>query len=263
MAKDDIFFFTQNELVNELEKLINESKNELWLFTPYISLNQKFEYALRKRIDSSNWKVNVLCRSVQEKDFAQKSQRLFGELPNIEIRSNENLHAKVYVNDFDILITSMNLYSHSILHNIEFGVKIGYNNKGIIGNPIESLGEIAADTVDLISKKLLGKSKIGIDPLKELPHLFSISKLEYKKENGVVIEDNRPANKLSATQFSKKLGISKSDFDQRVEVLGLVKDRVITTKGKLAGLSIRIWNKANETSEYIVYPEDLDLNMSN
>lgn len=132
----------------------------MWLFTPYINLNQRFEYALRKRIDSSNWKVKVLCRSVQEKDFALKSQKLFCELPNIEIRSNENLHAKVYVNDFDILITSMNLYSHSILHNIEFGVKIGYNNKGIIGNPIESLGEIATDTADLISRKLLGKTKI-------------------------------------------------------------------------------------------------------
>ncbi|KYG77320.1 phospholipase D-like domain-containing protein [Roseivirga spongicola] len=263
MARDDVFFFTQNELVNELEKLIIESKKELWLFTPYINLNQRFEYALRKRIDSSNWKVKVLCRSVQEKDFALKSQKLFCELPNIEIRSNENLHAKVYVNDFDILITSMNLYSHSILHNIEFGVKIGYNNKGIIGNPIESLGEIATDTADLISRKLLGKTKIGVDPFKELPHLFRISKPEFKKENGVIIEDNLPTGKLSATKLSKKLGISKSDFDQKIKSLGLVDDKVITSKGKSAGLSMRVWKKENETSKYIVYPEDLDLDKSN
>lgn len=93
--------------------------------------------------------------------------------------------------------------------------------------------------------------------------MFRISKPEFKKENGVIIEDNLPTGKLSATKLSKKLGISKSDFDQKIKSLGLVDDKVITSKGKSAGLSMRVWKKENETSKYIVYPEDLDLDKSN
>jgi hypothetical protein len=47
----------------------------------------------------------------------------FKEFPNIEIRYEKRLHAKYFANDFDAIITSMNLYDYSQDNNIEAGVK--------------------------------------------------------------------------------------------------------------------------------------------
>ncbi len=50
-------------------------------------------------------------------------------LPNALIGFCENLHAKCYLNEKEALITSMNLYDYSQIHNYEMGMVVSQDEE--------------------------------------------------------------------------------------------------------------------------------------
>lgn len=118
-------FLTSNELNSEIEKLIENAKEDIVLISPYIKLHDRYASALRTKINDPNVQITVvfgkneedMSKSMKEEDF-----NFFKEFPNIEIRYEKRLHAKYYANEKASIITSMNLYSYSQDNNIETGV---------------------------------------------------------------------------------------------------------------------------------------------
>lgn len=118
-------FLTGNNLNAELEKIFEDAEDRLILISPYIKLHERYASSLRAKKDNYNLEITIvfgkneedISRSMKEEDF-----NFFKEFPNIEIRYEKRLHAKYYANEFDSILTSMNLYSYSQDNNIEAGV---------------------------------------------------------------------------------------------------------------------------------------------
>lgn len=124
-------FLTTNGTSYRIETIIIEAKKTLTLFSPYLQLSKTFYERLK---DASNRKVNI--RIIYGKDELKPNEKnSLAELENIELYYFENLHAKCYFNETDMVITSMNMYEFSEKNNREMGVHITkQNDSSLYGN---------------------------------------------------------------------------------------------------------------------------------
>jgi len=113
-------FLTTNGTSYRIETIIMEAKNTLTLVSPYLQLSKTFYERIK---DASNRKVKI--RIIYGKDDLKPNEKnSLAELVNVELYFFENLHAKCYFNDEDMVITSMNMYEFSEKNNREMGVYI-------------------------------------------------------------------------------------------------------------------------------------------
>jgi phosphatidylserine/phosphatidylglycerophosphate/cardiolipin synthase-like enzyme len=113
-------FLTTNGTSYYIEQIILEAKKELYLVTPFLQLSKTFFERLK---DAS--KRGVIIRIVYGKDELKPNEKnSIAEIDNLELFFFENLHAKCYFNENDMVITSMNMYEFSEKNNREMGVHI-------------------------------------------------------------------------------------------------------------------------------------------
>jgi len=113
-------FLTTNGTSYQIETIIIDAKSELTLVSPYLQLSKTFFERLK---DASNRKVKI--KIIYGKDDLKPNEKnSLAELGNIELYFFENLHAKCYFNEKDMVITSMNMYEFSEKNNREMGVHI-------------------------------------------------------------------------------------------------------------------------------------------
>lgn len=112
-------FLTTNGISYWIENIIIESKRELTLVSPYLQLSKTFFERLK---DASNRKVKIVI--IYGKDDLKPNERNSLAELNVELYFFENLHAKCYYNESDMVITSMNMYEFSEKNNREMGVRI-------------------------------------------------------------------------------------------------------------------------------------------
>jgi phosphatidylserine/phosphatidylglycerophosphate/cardiolipin synthase-like enzyme len=107
---------------SEIEKLIKNAKDKLFLITPYLKISPLLRVQL-EQLDNrvSTITIKIVGRTdeikVDEIAFLQK-------LKNVQILALENLHAKCYMNEEVAVITSLNLYQFSQQNNVEMGIKV-------------------------------------------------------------------------------------------------------------------------------------------
>jgi len=137
--------FLTDELLNEsLENIIRDAKRELILVSPYIKLHHNYYSLLNDRLKEKTLKMYLIfreCKKDKYKYIRNIDLDFFKKFPNIEIRMHKNLHAKMYANESDTLVTSMNLYNYSQKNNIEFGLlhvgnKAEYNRESLKVNEV-------------------------------------------------------------------------------------------------------------------------------
>lgn len=117
-------FLTTNGISYTIEKVIIEAKKKLVLVSPYLQLSKTFYERLK---DAAN--KGVAIKIIYGKDELKPNERnSLAELENIELFYFENLHAKCYFNESDMVITSMNMYEFSEKNNREMGVHIVKEN---------------------------------------------------------------------------------------------------------------------------------------
>ena len=106
-------------IVTELEKIINEAEKYIVLISPFLRISES-NYNRLKRATEHGVSV-VLIYGKKETSEAEK----FKTFQNCKILFCENLHAKCYCNENDMIISSLNLHECSE-HNFELGV--GFSN---------------------------------------------------------------------------------------------------------------------------------------
>lgn len=111
-------FLTTAAVTYQVEKIILESKKKLVLVSPYIKITKTFLERLR---DASERGVIVsVVYGKTELNSVEKKQ--IDSIPNLKLYFFENLHAKCYFNEREMVITSMNLYEFSERNNREMGI---------------------------------------------------------------------------------------------------------------------------------------------
>lgn len=199
-----ISFINGSEINIELERLIADADEYLYLICPYIQLHDKLKRELRTKINQPELSVIIVFGKNEkglQKSLSKEDFEFLRTLPNIEIRYEPKLHAKYYSSEDRAIITSMNLHKFSHDNNIEVGLIMDV--KGIIGK------------------------MVGDDPESESYHYFEkvieYSTIKFKRE----------------PVFQKKLLGLSNDYLHSTETINLMDE--IYSSPKPVGF--KIWEK--------------------
>lgn len=143
-------FLTTNGTSYSIEKIIMGAQKNLVLVSPYLQISKTFYERLK---DAS--KKNVEIKIIFGKDELKPNEKnSLAELSNLELLFFENLHAKCYFNEKEMVITSMNMYEFSEKNNREMGVLITrQNDKNIFDEAVnETLSIIESSEVIQLAK---------------------------------------------------------------------------------------------------------------
>ena len=113
-------FVTTTGISNSLESIITETKERLVIVTPYLKVNPLLKDLLEEK---DRWKIDIRVIYGKSELNPQESSWL-ESLTSVRTSFCEDLHAKCYMNEATVLITSMNLYEFSQVNNREMGILV-------------------------------------------------------------------------------------------------------------------------------------------
>src|SRR3989339_2071557 len=113
-------FLTTKGTAAEIERIINNAKEYLYLLSAFIrltdSLLEVLKYAGKKGVPISM----VYGKKPLSPDVFEQIR----QITNVKLLFQRNLHAKCYLNEKTMVITSLNLLDFSEMNNKEMGVLI-------------------------------------------------------------------------------------------------------------------------------------------
>jgi phosphatidylserine/phosphatidylglycerophosphate/cardiolipin synthase-like enzyme len=113
-------FLNTKKSVSEIEDLIRDAGQTLILISPYLKLSKDFKELLSYR-NSKDKITTVIFGKVQ---LNPDEMKFLESLQFVILKYKDDLHAKCYLNDEKMIITSLNLYDFSMNNNKEMGVLI-------------------------------------------------------------------------------------------------------------------------------------------
>ena len=140
-------FLNTRKAVAAIEDLIKEADVKLILISPYLKLSKDFKELLTYR--NSRDKITTVIFGKQE--LKPDEMKFLESLRFVILKFNEDLHAKCYVNDKQMIITSLNLYEFSMANNKEMGVLIDLDDSNDKSLYDEAQNEI--DYIESISQR--------------------------------------------------------------------------------------------------------------
>lgn len=110
------------ETPSAIENLINQAKTHLYLVTPYFKPSERVGKAIltAKVVRKAN--VVMILRGGDDRAKQAANAKPFVEA-GVVVAYLSRLHAKLYVNEEEAILTSMNLYEESATNSYEVGVR--------------------------------------------------------------------------------------------------------------------------------------------
>lgn len=161
-------FINTRKAVAAIEDLIKDAEDKLVLISPYLKLSKDFKELLVYR--NSKDKITTIVFGKQE--LNPNEMKFLEGLRFVILKYNQDLHAKCYMNEKQMIITSLNLYEFSMANNKEMGVLIDLNDPNDITLFDDALKEI--DYIENTSERFRFKatpekdSKISPKPKKNV-----------------------------------------------------------------------------------------------
>ncbi|MBR9847572.1 MAG: hypothetical protein GYB35_16385 [Algicola sp.] len=205
-------FLTENDLNAALSHIFESAKYELLIISPYIKLHDRIKSILQSKLNNPDLLIVVLfgkneddvSRSLNQNDF-----NFFKQFPNIQIRFEKRLHAKLYANEYQYLITSMNLYDYSQNTNIE---------SGIIGDVTEK--RIGKQTMDYF-ERVIEQSELIFERIPKFEtKMFGLSSKYLNSETEVDNSDAFYSNTSYKKEFKKTFKRTRENSDANKEKEG-------------------------------------------
>lgn len=239
-------FLTANELNAALENIFEDAELELILISPYIKLHERFKSILKTKLENHKLQL-IIVFGKNEKDVSKSMSKedfeFFKQFPNVQIKHEKRLHAKIYFNEEQVLISSMNLYDYSQDTNIESGVLSSAYDKKLGKNALEYFNRVI-DQADLLFDKVPEYEK----------GLLGIS----KKYIGSVIEydasEDFYSNKKITHRKSSRKAKDNSTFQPKIPIGYCIRtgEKIeFNIEKPLNGLSFESWKKYENKD----YPE--------
>jgi len=230
-------FLNTKKAVSAIEDLIREADQKLMLISPYLKLSKDFKELLTYR--NSKNKITIVIFGKQE--LNPNEMKFLQGLRFVVLKYKQDLHAKCYLNDDKMIITSLNLYDFSMNNNKEMGVLINKNNE-----EDKELYEEAYGEVDFISET------------SESFEFTSIPETEKEKKEVKYSTNKRKNSKLLTTkEISKITGISSRKINSWLVDNKLMykkdEDWIATKKGKEFGCS----EKEGQYGKFVIWPEEI------
>lgn len=112
-----------NEIGVKISTLISEANEKFYAVTPFLDLSKwkkiliNLENAIKRGVE-----VKFYFREIKDKDF-QVLHKL-----GIELNQINGLHTKLYINESEAIVSSMNLYEYSDLYSIDLALHFKESN---------------------------------------------------------------------------------------------------------------------------------------
>jgi len=113
-------FLTTSGISSNLEKIVAGAQKRLVLISPYL----QFPQILFERLQQADKRGVQIVFIYGKEELKGEQQSKLRQLQNLSLHFYENLHAKCYFNEADMIITSMNLLDYSEKNNREMGILI-------------------------------------------------------------------------------------------------------------------------------------------
>lgn len=178
-------FLTTKQISSQLEELIQEADKTLYLVSPYLKLSKDFQELINSR--NKNEKKTIIIYGKYE--LTPEQLKFLTGLRHVYLKFHENLHAKCYLNDTKLIITSLNFYEYSMINNKEMGVLYDTSNpddQEIYSKALEHVKFIEENSNDK-PFELTGSNAVQnsvADKKTETPKQQASIKSETKKSNG-------------------------------------------------------------------------------
>ena len=179
-------FLTTTGISDRLQKIIRGAGDFLVLVSPYLQTNPKIRELLEQK-SRSKTHIRVIYG---KRDLQPGEHAWIDSLTSIELCFRETLHAKCYLNDKEALLTSMNLYQFSELHNDEWGILVPKRGDDSDGQLYRKIYEEAEHIAGL-------SEKIREVPRKKRSSIFT-TVVEAVKNRGQDDDNQGPTGELLA-----------------------------------------------------------------
>lgn len=120
-------FLKNHGITDAIEDLIRAAKTHLVLISPYWKLSDSF-----KRTLVAKPLINLDIQVVYRPDKSEPADIQWFKSQHIQTLGLEQLHTKCYLNEDHCIITSLNLYEFSQVHNAEMGILISRTDDGVL-----------------------------------------------------------------------------------------------------------------------------------
>jgi len=133
-----------------VENIIIGAEKKLVLVSPYLQISKN----LYERLNDASAR-GVIIKIIYGKDELKPNEKnSLAELKNLELLFFENLHAKCYFNEKEMVIISMNMYEFSEKTNRKMGIYLTkMNDKNIFNDAVkETLSIIQSSEIIQLSK---------------------------------------------------------------------------------------------------------------
>ena len=224
-----------------LEELIKNAQERLVLISPYLKVNDR----IRELIEDKN-RLKIDIRIIYGKSELRPDEIAWlKSLDFVRISFCQNLHAKCYLNEKEVIITSLNLYDFSQVNNNEMGVFVSREgDNGLYDETYQEVNRLIriSDEVRLTVEKIDKEDKETKTDIKED---------ELKSET-------QEYQKLTSSKLAQSLGIKTAEVLEKLMSDGyLVEEngnQVLTDKAKNIGAEFKT-NRYNVS--YFLWPIDL------
>lgn len=112
-------FLKNHGITNAIEDLIRNANRRLVLISPYLQLSDAIKRTVEAKV-----RDGLAVQMVYRTDKRRPEDIQWFEQQRIPALGLENLHTKCYLSESQCIITSLNLYQYSQVHNLEMGVLI-------------------------------------------------------------------------------------------------------------------------------------------
>jgi phosphatidylserine/phosphatidylglycerophosphate/cardiolipin synthase-like enzyme len=141
-------FLTTRGTTSQLEDIINTAQKELVLISPFIRIPETLFQCVQDT-DRRNVSIKIVYG---KSELQQEVMSQLKQLHNLSLYFNKDLHAKCFCNESSMIITSMNLYDYSELHNREMGILItASDDKNLYDEAVKEVERIVnfSEQIDL------------------------------------------------------------------------------------------------------------------
>jgi phosphatidylserine/phosphatidylglycerophosphate/cardiolipin synthase-like enzyme len=113
-------FLTTSGTTTCIEELITKAKKRIVLISPYLKWSQ---ILFERLVEADRRGVKIVIVFGKEDLRTEQRQRI-NQLANLSLYYYENLHAKCYFNELQLVVSSMNLHEFSERNNREMSVRV-------------------------------------------------------------------------------------------------------------------------------------------
>jgi phosphatidylserine/phosphatidylglycerophosphate/cardiolipin synthase-like enzyme len=231
-------FLNTRKAVSEIEDLIRNAETRLILISPYLKLSKDFKELLTYR--NSKDKITTVIFGKQE--LNPNEMKFLQGLRFVILKYNQDLHAKCYLNDDKMIITSLNLYEFSMNNNKEMGVLVDLNDESDKELFEDAYKEI--DFIDETSQRF------------EFTSIPEAAKTE-KKETQQKVIISSSSKLLTTKELAQLIGLSSRKVNSWLtdnKLMYKKEDNWVTTK---RGKEIGGIEKSGQYGQFIIWPEEI------